>query len=227
MRNHFCFLIYLILSIFLFLVSLLNWFSTIFWLLLSDTHSQFRFAAKRLMLVGMMVLHVRRNCRWLKPERRVFCGGHFGCSKMASAAVQDQLEIKFRLTDGSDIGPKMFPMAASVATLKESILAGWPKGWRFCFSTWVNQPVLACTSCLLYISEFCIFPIALLESLNVCAFRGFCCTCVAPLHGRQHMSWWSWISIDSCFLRPLVSMKDFYHELRMKTFHKKVLLLYC
>ncbi|XP_059450678.1 membrane-anchored ubiquitin-fold protein 2 [Corylus avellana] len=43
------------------------------------------------------------------------------------AGVQDQLEIKFRLTDGSDIGPKSFPVAASVATLKESILAQWPK----------------------------------------------------------------------------------------------------
>lgn len=44
------------------------------------------------------------------------------------AEVQDQLEIKFRLTDGSDIGPRSFPAATSVATLKESILAQWPKG---------------------------------------------------------------------------------------------------
>ncbi|KAJ4849076.1 Membrane-anchored ubiquitin-fold protein 2 [Turnera subulata] len=43
------------------------------------------------------------------------------------AGVHDQLEIKFRLTDGSDIGPKSFPAATSVATLKESILAQWPK----------------------------------------------------------------------------------------------------
>ncbi|KAL5582207.1 hypothetical protein UlMin_014649 [Ulmus minor] len=43
------------------------------------------------------------------------------------AGVQDQLEIKFRLTDGSDIGPRTFPAATSVATLKESILAQWPK----------------------------------------------------------------------------------------------------
>lgn len=48
-----------------------------------------------------------------------------GSLKMAG--VQDQLEIKFRLTDGSDIGPKSFPVATSVATLKESILAQWPK----------------------------------------------------------------------------------------------------
>ncbi|GFY86997.1 membrane-anchored ubiquitin-fold protein 2 [Actinidia rufa] len=43
------------------------------------------------------------------------------------SGVQEQLEIKFRLTDGSDIGPKTFPAATSVATLKESILAQWPK----------------------------------------------------------------------------------------------------
>ncbi|KAK9271960.1 hypothetical protein L1049_002327 [Liquidambar formosana] len=43
------------------------------------------------------------------------------------SGVQDQLEIKFRLFDGSDIGPKTFPAATSVATLKESILSQWPK----------------------------------------------------------------------------------------------------
>ncbi|KAL8044152.1 hypothetical protein ABFS82_08G028700 [Erythranthe guttata] len=40
---------------------------------------------------------------------------------------QDQLEIKFRLTDGSDIGPINYPVATSVATLKENIIAQWPK----------------------------------------------------------------------------------------------------
>ncbi|CAN1146212.1 Membrane-anchored ubiquitin-fold protein 2 [Linum perenne] len=43
------------------------------------------------------------------------------------AGVQDQLDIKFRLTDGSDIGPKSFPAASSVAMLKETVLAQWPK----------------------------------------------------------------------------------------------------
>ncbi|KAI4320398.1 hypothetical protein MLD38_033884 [Melastoma candidum] len=43
------------------------------------------------------------------------------------ASVQDQLEIRFRLTDGTDIGPQSFPAATSVATLKESVLAQWPK----------------------------------------------------------------------------------------------------
>ncbi|KAJ6852045.1 membrane-anchored ubiquitin-fold protein 1-like [Iris pallida] len=43
------------------------------------------------------------------------------------SGVQEQLEIKFRLHDGSDIGPKKYPAAATIATLKESILAEWPK----------------------------------------------------------------------------------------------------
>ncbi|KAF8399563.1 hypothetical protein HHK36_015430 [Tetracentron sinense] len=43
------------------------------------------------------------------------------------SGMQDQLEIRFRLTDGSDIGPKSFPAATSVVTLKESILTQWPK----------------------------------------------------------------------------------------------------
>ncbi|KAI3794013.1 hypothetical protein L1987_36638 [Smallanthus sonchifolius] len=41
--------------------------------------------------------------------------------------VQDSLEIKFRLIDGSDIGPKSFPASATVSTLKESIISQWPK----------------------------------------------------------------------------------------------------
>ncbi|KAK3026203.1 hypothetical protein RJ639_040488 [Escallonia herrerae] len=43
------------------------------------------------------------------------------------SGVQDQLEIKFRLSDGSDIGPKSFPAAASVTYLKESVVSQWPK----------------------------------------------------------------------------------------------------
>lgn len=43
------------------------------------------------------------------------------------SVVQEQLEIKFRLPDGSDIGPKKYTEATSVSTLKESILAEWPK----------------------------------------------------------------------------------------------------
>ncbi|KAK1306595.1 Membrane-anchored ubiquitin-fold protein 1 [Acorus calamus] len=42
------------------------------------------------------------------------------------AEIQEQLEIKFRLHDGSDIGPRKYSPATSVATLKESLLAQWP-----------------------------------------------------------------------------------------------------
>ncbi|MFS8018588.1 putative Ubiquitin-like domain superfamily, UBL3-like, ubiquitin domain-containing protein [Helianthus anomalus] len=44
------------------------------------------------------------------------------------AGVHDALEIKFRLIDGSDIGPQSFPAAANVLTLKETIISQWPKG---------------------------------------------------------------------------------------------------
>uniref|UniRef100_A0A0D9Z958 Membrane-anchored ubiquitin-fold protein n=1 Tax=Oryza glumipatula TaxID=40148 RepID=A0A0D9Z958_9ORYZ len=44
-----------------------------------------------------------------------------------SGGVQEQFEIKFRLPDGTDIGPKRYPAASTVATLKESIVAQWPK----------------------------------------------------------------------------------------------------
>jgi hypothetical protein len=44
------------------------------------------------------------------------------------SGVQEQFEIKFRLPDGIDIGPRRFPPASTVATLKETIIAQWPKG---------------------------------------------------------------------------------------------------
>ncbi|KAK3146910.1 hypothetical protein QOZ80_3BG0274890 [Eleusine coracana subsp. coracana] len=43
------------------------------------------------------------------------------------SGVQEQFEIKFRLPDGTDIGPNRYAAASSVATLKETIIAQWPK----------------------------------------------------------------------------------------------------
>ncbi|XP_010485432.1 PREDICTED: membrane-anchored ubiquitin-fold protein 1 [Camelina sativa] len=43
------------------------------------------------------------------------------------AEVYNQLEIKFRLTDGSDIGPKAFPDATTVSALKETVISEWPR----------------------------------------------------------------------------------------------------
>ncbi|XP_072992886.1 membrane-anchored ubiquitin-fold protein 1-like [Typha latifolia] len=43
------------------------------------------------------------------------------------SGVHELVEIKFRLHDGSDIGPNTYSIATSIATLKERILAQWPK----------------------------------------------------------------------------------------------------
>ncbi|CAK9171996.1 unnamed protein product [Ilex paraguariensis] len=40
---------------------------------------------------------------------------------------EDLVELKFRLYDGSDIGPFRYSPAATVAMLKERIVAEWPK----------------------------------------------------------------------------------------------------
>eukprot|EP00249_Psilotum_nudum_P013889 c24572_g1_i1 orf=377-730(+) len=42
-------------------------------------------------------------------------------------ATDELLELKFRLYDGTDIGPNKYDSATAVSTLKESILAQWPK----------------------------------------------------------------------------------------------------
>ncbi|KAL6011698.1 Membrane-anchored ubiquitin-fold protein 4 [Asimina triloba] len=42
-------------------------------------------------------------------------------------AEEDLVELKFRLYDGSDIGPIRYSPASTVAMLKERIVAEWPK----------------------------------------------------------------------------------------------------
>jgi hypothetical protein len=57
--------------------------------------------------------------------------------KITDMAGDDLVELKFRLYDGTDIGPNNYAPATTVGTLKESILAQWPSGnhlvlaWRF------------------------------------------------------------------------------------------------
>lgn len=46
---------------------------------------------------------------------------------------EDLVELKFRLYDGSDIGPFQYSPTSTVATLKERIVAEWPKGWESVF----------------------------------------------------------------------------------------------
>ncbi|KAL6587551.1 MYND-type zinc finger protein mub1 [Orobanche minor] len=46
---------------------------------------------------------------------------------MSGEEKQVEVEIKFRLTDGTDIGPKSFGVATTAYTLKEYVMAQWPK----------------------------------------------------------------------------------------------------
>ena len=52
-------------------------------------------------------------------------------------AGEDLVELKFRLADGTDIGPSKYSPATTVSSLKEKILAQWPKG----YSTFSFRPV--------------------------------------------------------------------------------------
>jgi hypothetical protein len=47
-------------------------------------------------------------------------------------AGDDLVELKFRLYDGTDIGPNKYAPASTIATLKESILSQWPQGEYLC-----------------------------------------------------------------------------------------------
>ncbi len=53
-------------------------------------------------------------------------------------AGDDLVELKFRLYDGTDIGPNKYAPASTIATLKESILSQWPQG---------EYPALAMSLC--------------------------------------------------------------------------------
>ncbi|URE10277.1 Membrane-anchored ubiquitin-fold protein [Musa troglodytarum] len=43
-------------------------------------------------------------------------------------AGDDLIELKFRMFDGTDIGPNKYDPSTTVASLKEAILARWPQG---------------------------------------------------------------------------------------------------
>ncbi|CAL5384179.1 hypothetical protein CsSME_00014392 [Camellia sinensis var. sinensis] len=42
-------------------------------------------------------------------------------------AGEDLIELKFRLADGTDIGPSKYNPSTTVGSLKEKIIAQWPK----------------------------------------------------------------------------------------------------
>ncbi|GMH23458.1 hypothetical protein Nepgr_025301 [Nepenthes gracilis] len=46
----------------------------------------------------------------------------------AEMPEEDLVDIKFRLYDGSDIGPFRYSSASTIETLKERIVFEWPKG---------------------------------------------------------------------------------------------------
>lgn len=49
-------------------------------------------------------------------------------------AGKEPIEVKFRLSDGSDIGPNKYDPSTSVFSLKETILSRWPQGESFIIS---------------------------------------------------------------------------------------------
>ncbi|RRT39060.1 hypothetical protein B296_00036546, partial [Ensete ventricosum] len=50
--------------------------------------------------------------------------------KGLAMAGEDLIDVKFRLFDGTDIGPSKYDPTTTVASLKETILARWPQGER-------------------------------------------------------------------------------------------------
>lgn len=48
------------------------------------------------------------------------------------AGGKEPIEVKFRLFDGTDIGPSKYDPSTTVAALKEFVLARWPQGEETC-----------------------------------------------------------------------------------------------
>jgi hypothetical protein len=48
------------------------------------------------------------------------------------AGGKEPIEVKFRLFDGTDIGPSKYDPNTTVAALKEFVLARWPQGEETC-----------------------------------------------------------------------------------------------
>lgn len=46
-------------------------------------------------------------------------------------AEEEAIEVRFRLFDGTDIGPDKYDPSTTVASLKETIIARWPQGEIF------------------------------------------------------------------------------------------------
>ncbi|KAK8291140.1 hypothetical protein V6Z11_D06G043400 [Gossypium hirsutum] len=57
-------------------------------------------------------------------------------------AGEDLVELKFRLADGTDIGPTKYTPDTTIASLKEKILAQWPKDKENCPKTIQNVKLI-------------------------------------------------------------------------------------
>lgn len=66
-------------------------------------------------------------------------------------AVDGLVELKFRLADGSDIGPSKYSSDTTVTTLKETIISQWPQGLYIvffpCFMCVLGCSSVNCGSC--------------------------------------------------------------------------------
>lgn len=71
------------------------------------------------------------------------------CSDSLILKMGDEgwIELKFRLADGTDIGPSKYSQFTTVASLKENIIAQWPKGKNVFYIYTENMK--SCFSCVL------------------------------------------------------------------------------
>lgn len=44
------------------------------------------------------------------------------------AAIEQQLELRFRIFDGTDIGQGHYPLSTNIDTIKKRLLSEWPQG---------------------------------------------------------------------------------------------------
>lgn len=50
---------------------------------------------------------------------------------MAAVTTDEAVELKFRLADGSDIGPQAFGPETTIGAVKEVIISQWPSGMNY------------------------------------------------------------------------------------------------
>lgn len=83
-------------------------------------------------------------------------------------AVQELVEIKFRLADGSDIGPNKYASSTTVASLKDKLIAQWPKGCEISSLLYFNLQILVFS----YIQSLLYFFISLIGDCKGCLVAG-------------------------------------------------------